>query len=385
MYVDANGVRTLAGSNVIRTTFFRGQPYYLIEGSRTNAWTNSRSFGGAEWVKVSSDCVANAAFGTRSDGTGDAFRLREVAATSEHSQERSNPTTASARQAWAGTFKAGERSTMRVTTIDRAGTLATSHIDIANVALGNVAAAHRIALWFRRDGWVRVFLSFDAGAGAGPNVTVRWGPTTALNGALSYAGVGGWGINQDDIQFEQDCGWCSSEIETAGATASRVADDFSVPFLWPTRGRFTVYVRHIDLSQAFENTNNTRLFDLRTPTYNGATGSIRLLQKSGGGNNTISVFPGGNNFVADVPNASAMGVVENAIRINAGAAVESESYLNGVASTSQTGSVLTALPEPRFSRIHILPSPSGVGVNGLVMFDRLVIARGWRSVPQMRT
>ena len=384
MQTRADGVRELAGSGVLRTSYWNGIPEIVLERAVTNDWTNSRSFGGAEWVKVGSDCPANAAFGTRSDGTGDAFRQRETAVTSEHYQERAHAATASRKQAWAGTFKAGERTTMRVTTIDRNAVVATSHINLANGALGNVAAAHTIRTELRRDGWYRVYLSFDSSAGAGPNCTVRWGPTTALNGALSYAGVGGWGINQDDLQYEQDQPWPSSEIETGAGAVTRVADDLWVPVKVERGAAYTIYLRQRSMWEQHAVQTGAALAELRTPTYDLNARTTRI-QKSGGGANWLGAAPNlaGNTIAgaAAVPDddeeiiMEVTGALTRHYRIRV--------WRNGLLDADGNEANITALSSEDFHRIHIARLSTGTGA--CMRLRRFAMAMGaGHGIPRMR-
>lgn len=244
-YIDAAGLLRTAAINEPR---IQGGGL-LVEPTRTNSFTYSEELGNAVWGKSSTSITANA--GTAPDGAQTADLVVEDTSNAIHNVFRDLAgATDDQDQAASFFIKAAGRNTIEVVTIDKAGTALVSRVSLLSGEAEVLAAGHKIRTEALADGWWRVHVVFNAGAGASdPRLSIRM-----TDGASStYTGGGVSGIYLWGMQWEKDSVFTTSYIPaTAGSTVSRSSDSVTFPFTETLGSGLTLQVDAVPLSD-----NNT--------------------------------------------------------------------------------------------------------------------------------
>lgn len=305
----------------------------LIEDTRTNGWSYPEDISNAAWTKTRTTVSANAA--TAPDGTATADKLVEDStAGATHFLLREWPArTASTQQTASFYAKAGERTWLRIATVDAGNNTRLSYINLSTGALGTTDAGHTIHVITAGNSWYRIECSFDSSTGA--TTTVFEVDICTGNETYSYDGDGTSGIYLWGLMFEVDAAFASSYHATTRDDEKLYFTHSDVP------QQSTIYVRFIERGTV--QLTQGGVFYLGNA---GATGARCFLYKPSSGSaygiyltdGTSSV----SSFVAEVP---AWGdTVELRATILGGGQVQCHQSINDAAETSGVQSGALALP-----------------------------------------
>lgn len=227
----------------------------LMEWGRTNAFNWSQDLTNAVWTKTglgtpTTDTVKGP------DGLTLAYKMKETTANSLHGISRATPTlTDNKRSPFSFAAKAAERTWILIRTINKAGTTQDSWVNLATGAKGTVNAGHQVWVRYRRGGFYRIAVGFDAASGGtAPSVAVY---AATGNGSTAYAGTTDAGLYLTDLQFETDQAFPTAFIRTTGVAAeSRAADQFKMTLPIAVPDQFTVFAEisrptHADLPASY--------------------------------------------------------------------------------------------------------------------------------------
>jgi hypothetical protein len=244
-YIDSQLVIRTAGLNVKRDShfpFLNAARSLLLEGGRTNNITFSEQIDNAAWTRLGTTVTPNAT--AAPDGNVTADKVVEDATAGAHYVLRSGlTTTASTDQPVMIFAAAAERSWIRITSVDRAGTVRDSWVNIATGAVGTKKRGHTIRTTLLVNSFYRIECVFNSGVGAG---SVDWYTCLATgDGVSTYAGTAGSGAYLWGGQHEADGLFSTSYIPTTNAAVARGADSYSLPFAWPP-GELSLYSKFIE-------------------------------------------------------------------------------------------------------------------------------------------
>lgn len=217
----------------------------LLEPQRTNGWTLSEDLTPSSWTKNACSVSANAIVAPDGTLTGD--KIVEDGTNALHALSRFTPTLAdNTLQAVSLYAVPAERAWMHVRTVDKAGVTRRSWFNVSTGAVGTKDAGHTVRVSGKHGRWRRVEIVFDsASGGSSQSVEVH---ASAADGGLAYQGDGASGLYVWGLQFEADGVFATSYIPTAGATATRSADQlsFPLPVALQTPQAMTAYLRWIN-------------------------------------------------------------------------------------------------------------------------------------------
>jgi hypothetical protein len=213
----------------------------LLELARTNNFTFSDDLTQAAWVKYQCSAIANVT--AAPDGSSGGNIITESAVNDVHEVQRGLTTVDNENEAVTFFAKPGGRSWIFVQITYRDGSTATSWINLATASRGTTAVTHAVRLTPYLNGWVGVELVTNAKAG-GSTMLLTIGTATG-DGGLNYLGDGASGIGLWRLGHERGALFGSQSIATAGATASRSVDAFSLPFPY-TPQAMTLYLKFVE-------------------------------------------------------------------------------------------------------------------------------------------
>lgn len=187
---------TVVGTPTIYRTDWQGT-YQLSSTARTNIALQSQTFTG--WTPINATATANTT--TSPDGTNDAGTLVENTANSTHYVSRTGITfadnTTYCMSIWAKRT-AGTRD-LFFYLYDKAANQRGANFNLGNGTVSSLAGASSAGVVAYPNGWYRLYIVFNSGAGANPP-----GPTCMmLNGGVStYTGDGTSSVGLFGLQVE---------------------------------------------------------------------------------------------------------------------------------------------------------------------------------------
>lgn len=252
-------------------------PSLLLEPSTTNKLLHSAGMDQAAWNPLRATVVVNAARAPDDQQTAERL-VEDSTVTSTHLLNQGYTSTISSDQSISVYAKAQERFWIRLM-ISAVATDADSARAFFNVRDGVVGTSSVTGVGvFRRariealpNGWFRCTLTGQAAA----DPTYKWQVNLAVaDGGEVYSGDGAsglllWGAQAEDKKV------VSTYVSTSGATAVRLDDFFSAPFMAPPQ-EMTGYLKFIE-SGAQALAGNTRLFHIGA----GDASSPRLFVQAG--------------------------------------------------------------------------------------------------------
>lgn len=347
---------------------------FLLEGARTNNLSKAQEFDDAAWDKGGATVSANAT--PAPDGTTTADRLEEDnAAGALHFTRRSAlTTTASTDQAISVYVARDTRSWVRMATVDRAGTLRNSWINLVTGALGTVNSGHTIRVTTLANLWFRIEVVFNSGIGANQ---VDWYILLATaDGVETYDGVAGNGVYLWGAQHEQDVSFATSYIPTTTAAVARGADAYTLPFTPPPQ-EMTFYIKFTEQGSVY--TGNTNgLFGV------GASTNAALYVLNSGAAGSYGVGHVRATTVSSVlATRPAIGAItEIRVVLFGDGSVQIGQSIAGAAETVGTQSAANALATAWFDALLTLNDRGGVP--GFSAIQSLKVVAGARSLAEMR-
>jgi hypothetical protein len=212
--------------------YIGGVRHTLLEGARTNGWSNSRAFDNAAWTKTNCTISANASVGPDGLSTVDHFTESTDGAPAIHSVSQASPAVAdNTNQSTSFCLRAGTRTWCLVEARNKAGTFLNASFNLAAGTVGQVSGSStgRIAGPFSSpvDGspFYIVTLIWPSASGGTTPLVALYPATGDGTAAATYQGNGGVSLALFQGQFEADKLFPSSLIDPAGAT--RTADELS--------------------------------------------------------------------------------------------------------------------------------------------------------------
>jgi hypothetical protein len=204
---------------------------FLLEGSRTNAWTKSEELDDGVWGKDAASVSANV--GNGMDGTQHGDKIVEDGTNALHGFNRATPTLTNNTKSTVSVYSCyfGSRTWFRIRTTDKAGTLRSTFFNIAAGTIGTTDAGHTGVSIEGPLGPIgsqgyRCSVTFDSASG-GTAPLVQFFMATADNSG-AYAGDGTSGMIFTDVMFETDQPFRSSYIKTTTAAVTRAADSLTL-------------------------------------------------------------------------------------------------------------------------------------------------------------
>ena len=208
--------------NFPRLSYMYGScPALLLEPQRTNLFVQSQDFDNASWGKTNTSVTANNT--TAPDGTSTADLIVENTATGGHFVNRPGLGLSSGAYTITVYAKAKERSKLM---IFYGGTIAKGYgFDLANGTMSSVTgitAADSFAITSVGDGWYRCQIGIASSTVTSVEIYMLSSFTSFL-----YTGNGTSGLYLWGAQLELGA-YATTYIPTTSATATRVADSFSL-------------------------------------------------------------------------------------------------------------------------------------------------------------
>ena len=278
-YIDSNGLVATAAADVPRLTYnshSRTPKGILIEDSSTNLITQSQNFNTGNWQKGSGTTVtSNAIMAPDGTMTG-SFYNGTVTGAFNNTGVGSIPASSTVTRSIY--IKAGTYTNLRFEFTDSTNcsnycvalfNLNTGVASWTSVRTGQ-GAVHMERL---QNGWFRVSATFTYSATGNSNFVIYLGCYGTCSGTAYI-----WGAQYEVRPF------VSSYIPTTGASATRTADNFSLPAgTWFTGSQGTF------LAQSYGNLNAAQIGYGRII---GGIGSKAYLGFNGSGGNQLSTFNG---------------------------------------------------------------------------------------------
>lgn len=205
----------------------------LIEGARTNLCLQSQTFDNASWSKFEATVTANAA--SAPDGTLTADKIIANLASATLPNVNQSPTLTDSTDYTGSVYaKAGEWSWCFIVMRSKdSATETAAYFDLSNGVVGTAGSGITATITAMGNGWYRCSAKKNAGTGA-TAPRFRLGGTTADN-TIAPTGDGTSGIYVWGAQLEA-ASFPSSLVTTTTASATRAADDLTVPVSgidWP--------------------------------------------------------------------------------------------------------------------------------------------------------
>ena len=276
-YFTSSGVLTTAAINGPRFNHvYNGSSWVskglLVEEQRTNNLRQSNSFS-TTWVSLDGAVVANS--GTSPDGTNNAWKMNELATTTQSHGIYQTLTIPGGACTWSIFAKAGERSWLQFNAYNSATNFIT-WFNLSNGTVGTNAAGNTATITPVGNGWYRCSITRSAGADYAQFYTANGDN----NG--SYLGEVGKGIYIFGAQVETGS-FPTSYIPTTTAAVTRSADVCQI-----TGGDFSGFWNASEGSYAIEfdrladhNAGNTNRWTLSLT--NGSTSYIDYFTATPGG------------------------------------------------------------------------------------------------------
>lgn len=194
-----------------------------VIGGASNSFVRSEEFDNASWTKDGTTVTANAA--AAPNGTTTADRIVDTATGASHGViQAPGALTANTNQVSSVYAFPGERTWLFVQTVDKAGTVRNSWVNLSTGALGTVNAGHTItatSLAPLANGWYRITCLWNSGAG-GTTPLVAFYMATADN-TTTYAGDITKGFYLWGAQHNKDVSVVTSYTPTTTAAVSNLS------------------------------------------------------------------------------------------------------------------------------------------------------------------
>lgn len=224
MLFNSSGILT-SGSNLRCQYSAAGVPLgFLPEPQRQNIFTRSEELDHANWSKFSLTVTANAIISP--DGTTNADKLVEAAATALHGAQQFVSFTSGVTYLASISFKAGERGFGWIALPSAAFSVGmTLYVNLNTGAVATVVGSPAVyGVIPEGNGWYRAYIAHTATATAGGNVPFG---ICAADGVASYAGDGTSGAYAWGAQLEAGL-FPTSYIKTEASAVTRAADNLYV-------------------------------------------------------------------------------------------------------------------------------------------------------------
>ncbi|MGQ0816369.1 MAG: phage head spike fiber domain-containing protein [Gemmatimonadota bacterium] len=365
-----------ASTNVARDAHYEeGVRTLLLEGQRTNGWTNSEDFANAAWGKSQCSISANAT--SAPDGAATADKIVEDGTNNYHGIERAPPTlTDNTNQSMTWFVKADSRTWFQFYTQSKDGTIRRTWFNAATGNFGTIAAGHTARKTALANGWYRVEIVWPSGAG-------MTSPSTALlittgDGVTNYLGDGARGAYVWGAAFEADSPFASSYIPTAGATVTRSADNVYFSHTQPP-AEMTIYVKVRECGSAALG-GGAALLQIGA----GDTSDPRLLVDGASGYRVIHA-KGGSSVVSSSGASIANGdPVELRVVLFADGSVQIHVSVNGGAESSGTQSAGLALAAA-WAGTRLYLNSAAFLATGFNAYESVKVLRGQKTMAECRT
>jgi hypothetical protein len=356
---------------------FRFERTTCLEAARTNVFTYSAQFDNAAWGKTRSSITADQEVAP--DGTTSADKwIEDGSASTSHYISRGSlgAMTDNTSQAFSVYAKAGTRSWIYLSSLDKAGVQKDTYFNIAVGYVGTIASGHTARIEVLPNGWFRCSIVWSAASG-GTGPTVYLALATADN-TPTYSGDGASYVYLWGAQLEIDKAFVSSYIPTTTAAVTRNADVLSFPFTTSPRAT-TVYLRFIERGALLHGTNG-RTFSIGDP---GSNGTFYVLPSAAGGAYKVNHKNGGTTVDATAAASAAIGdVVELRAVLNANGSVYLGQSINGGAEAVTATSAVNALAAAWNALFFYLNGESGAA--GFGAYSHVRVENGVRTLTQMR-